>query len=58
MGSVLTTLIIMMILVFYRKEIMLKIRTQFNGWRKPTPVERSGPGISSEEILVGNDEPR
>ena len=57
-GSVLTTWIFLMIIVFCREKIMLKIRTQVNRRRKPTPAERCGPGISSDELLVGNDEPR
>ena len=47
-----------MILVFYRENIILQIRTRVSRWRDHTPVERSEPVISSEEILVGNDESR
>ena len=55
-GSLLTNVIFMMVLVFFRKRIMLQIQEQISRWKRPTPAARSGPGIVSGELLIGNNE--
>ena len=57
-GSMLTALIIMRLLVFCREKKMLRLRKQVNRWRKPPLAERSELVIRSEEILGGNGESR
>ena len=57
-GCVLTVLILVMILAYFRKGIMLRIKQRINSCKKPVPAARTRPGIISGELLIGQDEAR